>query len=479
MHSLNRYDSFKVFIWSGIERFSVQGLQLILTIILARLLSPSDYGIIAMLSIFIALSNAIIDSGFSNALIQKKDVSESDYSTVFFINIILGILVSACLFLCAPYIADFYNSPILNEVTRWTSLNLIITSFCLVQRTKMTKELNFKSQAKISLVSTLISGSLGVFCAYIGMGVWSLVIQTLVSNFILTALFWILSNWKPRLEFSFKSFRELFSFGSKLMLTGLYGPFFENMYSIFLGKFYKSSILGYYNRAYTIVQFPSSNLTGILNRVSFPMLSSIQDKSDELSKKYRIMIRLTVFFVFPMISLLFVTAEPFVMKVLGPQWEQSIVIIKLLCLSSLLYPVIAYNINILLVKGKSSLHLKLDLIKKIFCLLVLLATIKLGLTIICLGMIVSSLFSYILTAYFSGKLINYSLLTQLRDMFPSFICSVLITICGEILNILIPNYWFALFINIFILSVLYFTLSILFNKNDASYIITLFKKSSK
>lgn len=285
------------------------------------------------------------------------------------------------MFLCAPYIADFYNSPILNEVTRWTSLNLIITSFCLVQRTKMTKELNFKSQAKISLVSTLISGSLGVFCAYIGMGVWSLVIQTLVSNFILTALFWILSNWKPRLEFSFKSFRELFSFGSKLMLTGLYGPFFENMYSIFLGKFYKSSILGYYNRAYTIVQFPSSNLTGILNRVSFPMLSSIQDKSDELSKKYRIMIRLTVFFVFPMISLLFVTAEPFVMKVLGPQWEQSIVIIKLLCLSSLLYPIISYNINILLVKGKSGMHLKLDLIKKIFSLMVLLVTIKFGLTV--------------------------------------------------------------------------------------------------
>ena len=452
---------------------------MILTIILARLLSPSDYGIIAMLSIFIALSNAIIDSGFSNALIQKKDVSESDYSTVFFINIILGILVSACLFFCAPYIADFYNSPILNEVTRWTSLNLIITSFCLVQRTKMTKELNFKSQAKISLVSTLMSGSLGVYCAYIGMGVWSLVIQTLVSNFILTALFWILSSWKPRLEFSFKSFKELFSFGSKLMLTGLYGPFFENMYSIFLGKFYKSSILGYYNRAYTIVQFPSSNLTGILNRVSFPLLSSIQEKSDELSKKYRRMIRLTVFFVFPMISLLFVTAEPFVMKVLGPQWEQSIVIVKLLCLSSLLYPIISYNINILLVKGKSGLHLKLDLIKKIFSLMVLLVTIRFGLTIICLGMIVSSLFSYILTAYFSGKLINYSLLTQLRDMFPSFICSVLITICGEILNILIPNYWVALFINVFILSVLYFTLSILFNKNDASYIITLFKKSSK
>lgn len=388
----------------------------------------------------------------------------------------MGILVSVCLYLCAPYIADFYNSPILNEVTRWTSLNLIITSFCLVQRTKMTKELNFKSQAKISLVSTLISGCLGVYCAYIGMGVWSLVIQTLVSNFILTALFWILSSWKPRLEFSFKSFKELFSFGSKLMLTGLYGTFFENMYSIFLGKFYKSSILGYYNRAYTIVQFPSSNLTGILNRVSFPLLSSIQEKSDELSKKYRRMIRLTVFFVFPMISLLFVTAKPFVMKVLGSQWEQSIAIIKLLCLSSLLYPIISYNINILLVKGKSGMHLKLDLIKKIFSLMVLLVTIKFGLTVICLGMIVSSLFSYILTAYFSGKLINYSLLKQLQDMFPSFICSVLITICGEILNILIPNYWLALFIDTIFLSGLYFMLSILVNKNDTSYIITLFKK---
>lgn len=388
----------------------------------------------------------------------------------------MGILVSVCLYLCAPYIADFYNSPILNEVTRWTSLNLIITSFCLVQRTKMTKELNFKSQAKISLVSTLISGCLGVYCAYIGMGVWSLVIQTLVSNFILTALFWILSSWKPRLEFSFKSFKELFSFGSKLMLTGLYCTFFENMYSIFLGKFYKSSILGYYNRAYTIVQFPSSNLTGILNRVSFPLLSSIQEKSDELSNKYRRMIRLTVFFVFPMISLLFVTAKPFVMKVLGSQWEQSIAIIKLLCLSSLLYPIISYNINILLVKGKSGMHLKLDLIKKIFSLMVLLVTIKFGLTVICLGMIVSSLFSYILTAYFSGKLINYSLLKQLQDMFPSFICSVLITICGEILNILIPNYWLALFIDTIFLSGLYFMLSILVNKNDTSYIITLFKK---
>ena len=263
------------FIWSTIERFSVQFIHLFLSIILARILSPSDFGTIGMLNIFLALSQSIIDCGFSNALIQKKDRTQIDYSTTFYINIGLGIIIYALLFIASPYIATFYNQPILSTITKVVALNMIINSLIIVQRTKLIIELKFKVLAIVNTTSVIISGIIGLILAYKGYGVWALVFQTIISNLLSLLLTWYLSKWKPSLEYSKTSFNSLFKYGSKLLITSLYGPIFENLSTVIIGKYYTTNDLGYYTKAISLAQFPSMNTTSIVSRVSFPILSKI------------------------------------------------------------------------------------------------------------------------------------------------------------------------------------------------------------
>ena len=279
-------------IWSSIDRFSMQGIQFILSIIIARQLVPSDYGIIAMLAIFLALAQAFIDSGFSNALIQKQNRTDIDYSTVFFFNIGVGIIMYGLLVLCAPAISSFYDMPLLNDIIKWVGLNLIVTSFATVQRAKLTIELDFKRQAVISIVSTLLGGGVSVWMAYRGYGVWTLVASVLVGNFITTVLLWWSARWIPRFAFSIDSFKELFGFGSKLLAGGLIHIIYKNLYTLIIGKMFPVSQLGAYNKAYTITQYPSSNLTGVLTRVTYPIECKAQSDNEKL---YSIFARIICF----------------------------------------------------------------------------------------------------------------------------------------------------------------------------------------
>ena len=273
-------------VWSAVERFSVQGIQFVLSIVIARLVAPSEYGLIAMLGIFMAIAQTFIDSGFSNALVQKKDRTEVDFSTVFYFNIVVALLVYLILYFSAPYIALFYKEPLLDIITKWVGVNIIISAFSIVQRAKLTIQLDFKTQAKASLISVVASGVLGIFFAYYGYGVWALVTQALLNNLLDTLLLWLFAHWMPKWKFSYQSFKQLFSFGSKLLLSGLLHSVYLNLYTLVIGRKYSATDVGYYNRSYSIAQYPSVNIVMIISRAIYPLQCEMQDDDERLTRSF-------------------------------------------------------------------------------------------------------------------------------------------------------------------------------------------------
>lgn len=390
---------------------------------MARILLPSDYGMIGMLAIFIALAQVLIDSGFSSALIQKKDRSEVDYSTVFYFNIVVGLVLYFILFFSSPLIARFYNIPELTGLTRVVALNLFINSLAVVQRAILSIRIDFKTQAKASFSAAILSGVVGIVMAYTGFGVWSLAIQAVLNAFINTVLLWIFSKWIPLKIFSFDSFKKLFSFGSKLLVSGLLDTTYRNIYTIVIGKKFASTDLGYFTRADQFAQFPSSNLTSIIQRVTFPVLSEIQDDKERLAHAYRKFLRLSAYVIFPLMTGLAAVAHPFINCLLTEKWSFTALLLQILCFSYMWHPVHAINLNLLQVKGRSDLFLKLEVYKKIMGVAVLCITIPLGLVAMCYGTIVSSLLSLIINTYYTGKLIQVGLLKQMKDLIPALLYS--------------------------------------------------------
>lgn len=411
--------------WSTIERFAVQTVSFILGLIIARLLSPSDYGVIAMLAVFIAISQTFVDSGFSTALVRKIDRSESDNSTVFYFNIVVGLAVYVVMFFAAPFIAEFYQTPLLTPVTRVVSVTLIFSSFCVVQQALLTAKMDFKSQAKISLLSAIISGGVGIALAYYGYGVWALVVQTVVASLLRMVLLWVFSRWRPRAPFSKSSFRELFSFGSKLLASGLLDTIYNNVYTIVIGKLFSAASLGLYSRANQFAQFPSSNITGIIQRVTFPVLSSIQNEDERLRINYRKLIRMSGFIIFPLMIGLAAVANPLIEILLTEKWIGAVIYLQIICFAMMWFPIHAINLNLLQVKGRSDLFLRVEIIKKIIGISILCITIPMGLLAMCYGRVVSSLLALIINTYYTGKLINVGFVIQMCDLLPSLIKSLI------------------------------------------------------
>jgi len=414
--------------WSAVERFSVQGLQFLMGLVLARLLLPSDYGLVGMLAIFLAISQTFVDSGFSTALIQKKNRTETDYSTTFFFNIGVGLFFYLILFFTAPLIADFYNIPELISLTQVIGINVFITSLAVVQRAKLTIKLDFKTQAKASFSSVFIGGCVGITMAYKGYGVWALVVQSLLRNGLNTLFLWILSKWRPKAVFSKASFKELFSFGSKLLGAGLLDTIYRNIYLIIIGKIFNARELGFYTRAQQFQQLPSQNITGIIQRVAFPVLSSIQDDDEKLLKAYSSFIRLSAFVVFPLMIGLAVVAEPLIRLVLTEKWMPTVPLLQLLCIAGMLYPVHAINLNILNVKGRSDLFLKLEVIKKILVTFAILITFSFGVKAMVIGQIFTSFIAFFINTHYSSKLINYGAWEQIKDLLPIALITLLMAI---------------------------------------------------
>ena len=317
MHNYINNQAVKSVIWSAIERFSVQAIQLILTIILARLISPAEFGLIAMLGIFMQVAQSFVDSGFSNALIQKKNRSEIDFSTVFYFNCAISIVTYIVLYISAPYIAQFYKEPILENVCKWIGVNLIIQGIAVVQVAKLTINLNFKTQAKASLVAITISGVLGVFLAYNGYGVWALVTQLLLNAFINTLLLFLFTKWKPTLEFSLSSLKSMFSFGSKLLLSGILHTIYTNMYSLVIGKKYNAIDVGYYNQSSQIARFPSVSLMAIITRALYPIQCKNQDNYQLLQRSFIKYLKMSCFLVFTIMTGIASLSEPLIIFLLS------------------------------------------------------------------------------------------------------------------------------------------------------------------
>ena len=427
-------------LWSTVERFSVQGVQFLIMIVMARLLTPHDYGIIGMLAIFLAVSQSLIDSGFSQALIRKQDRTEFDNNTVFYFNIVVSALLYVILYVSAPFVADFYDTPQLCPVMRVVCLGIIFNSLAVVQRALLTIRIDFKTQAKAALTAAVTSGVAGIAMAYHGFGVWSLVAQQLLNLGINTGLLWLLSKWRPRLVYSWQSFYELFAFGSKLLASGLLDTIYRNIYPIVIGKLFSASSLGHYTRAHQFSEFPSQNINGIIQRVTYPILCEIQDDDERLSDIYRRFMKLSAFVIFPLMVGLSSVAQPFVNIMLGPQWDFCGQLLQIICFAMMWYPIHAINLNLLQVKGRSDLFLRLEIIKKILGVSVLCLTAQFGLVVMCYGSILNSLVALAINTYYTGKLINVGFLRQMRDLLPTLaLCLAMFTLILSVNSFLSGN----------------------------------------
>jgi len=409
--------------WNTIERFSVQGIQFIIQIILARILTPEDYGVVAMLAIFLAVSQSIIDSGFTSALVQKIDRTEVDYATVFYFNIGISVILFFILFFSAPLIAEFYKTPILSSVTKVVAINLIINAFSIVPKAKFTVLIDFKSQAKVAIVAIIISGAVGIWMASIGFGVWALVFQSLLNNVLNSILLWILSRWFPLRIFSFDSFKKLFFFGSKLLISGLIDTIFRNIYTLVIGRKFSTQEVGYYSRADQFAQFPSANMTNIIWKVAMTVMCKEQNNEIVLKSIFRKFLRLSAYIVFPLMIGFAVLAEPLIVLILTEKWLSSVRFLQILCLAYVWYPIHVINLSILQAKGRSDIFLWIEILKKIMCIIVLIFTLSFGIMAICIGIAATSFLSLFINLYYTKKIIGIGHWQQFREIIPSVLMS--------------------------------------------------------
>ena len=470
--------TFKGVIWSAVERFSTQGVQFLFGILLARLLTPNDYGMIAMLTIFMAVSQTFIDSGFGNALIRKPDRNEADKATVFFFNIFMAAACYGIIFLGAPFVAQFYKMPQLSDILRILAINLIIQAFGSIQRLNLTIDLNFKALAKVSFIGAIVGGTAGLVCAYNGMGVWSLVVQQMTTTSSRVVLFWVLVRWRPKSFFNKNSFKNMFGFGSKLLISGLINTLYENVYDLIIGKVFSAGTLGNYSRASHFANFPSSNITGIFQRVTYPVLSKIQNDPDKLRIGYLKFLNMATLVIFPLMIGLASVAKPFVLLVLTEKWINVILILQIICIAQMWYPVHAINLNILQVLGRSDLFLKLEIIKKIAGITILAVTIPHGIIAICYGQWVSACIGLVINTYYSGKLLNAGLFTQLKMYIPTLLNSLVMgAICMGVTKLFPEHeYTLQLVLGIAAGAIYYVASNCIFNRETVKELLELLNK---
>ena len=462
-------------IWSAVDRFSAQGIQFVFSILIARLLVPEDYGVIAMLNIFLAVSQTFIDSGFGTALIRKIDRTETDFSTVFYFNIAVAVFFYLGLFFAAPAIANFYNTPLLVPVTRVTAINLVIGSLSGIHNAKLSIEIDFKSRAKVSVVSAVLTGAVGLWMAYSGYGVWALVVQTVFAGIIRTIMLWIIVKWYPKLVFSWKSFKEMFSFGSKLLVSGLLDTIYNNIYPLVIGKVFSPTTLGVYSKANSLAQFPSSNITSVLHSVTFPVLSTIQNEEDRLAAAYKRFLRIAAFVVFPLMMGLSAVADPFIRLALTDKWEGAIYLLQIICFCMMWYPIHSINLNILQVKGRSDYFLKLEIIKKVQGVIVLCITVPIGIVAMCYGSLISSIICLIWNTYYTKKLLGYGFFAQMKDLFPVIMHSLAMWLLVSVIVHFMPNLWLKLIVGVLSGMVYYIVGAYLMKFPEMDELLTILK----
>ena len=364
--------------WSSIQSFGTQAVSFVISIILARLLLPEEFGVIAMIAVFMGVGNMLLDAGLGQSLIRTKDPTEEDYSTVFFFNLGGSLVVYTIIYFSAPWIACFYKQELLIDIIRWYSVVIVINSFSMIHITRLTKQVDFKTQMKVSLPATVLSGILGMFLAFKGHGVWSLVWMAIFKSILDLLFLFYQTKWLPSLVFHIEKFKYHFSFGYKLTLSGLLDIVFNNAYHIIIGKYYQPAILGFYDIANNMKNLPIQTLSTIVSRVTYPIFAEFKDDNVRLKNTYKKVMQLLVFIIAPLLLILSVLAEPLFRFLFSEKWLQAVPYFQILCWSGILYPIHAFNLNILKVKGRSDLFLKLEIIKKIIFSAILVISVQFG-----------------------------------------------------------------------------------------------------
>ena len=432
--------------WSFFNQFATNGIQFIIGIVMARLLSPSDYGITAIPAVFMSVAGVFVGGGFSDALIRKTELKEEDLCTAFYYSIAVGWTCYLILFLSSPWIADFYNTPVLRNLMRVTALTFLFSPLNTPQNVLMSRKLDFKTPAKIAIVCQISSGIIGICLAFYGYGLWALVFSGLFSNIIGLLLRWYAVKWLPRKGWSKESFRYLWDYGNKMMGSSLLDTIFRNITPLFIGKYYSTKDLGEYNRAQGYASLPSQNFSGVVLSVSFPVISKVKDDDEALERIYRKMLRVTAYIVFPIMMLLAGLARPFVLILVTAKWESCVYLLQIICFSMMWYPIHAINLNLLRAKGRSDLFFKLEIIKKIVSLLLMFVTLPLGIVVFCYGRILGSFIALFINTYYTGKLIHCGFKEQMKDIIPILIISVITFIISFCFTKIFDNFWIQLII---------------------------------
>lgn len=466
-------------IWKFLERIGTQGVQFIVSIILARLLLPSDYGVVSMILVFTAIANVFIQTGFSTSLIQKKDSDELDFSSVFYISLLIAAICYVILFFAAPIIASFYNMPAITSILRVISLTLFFGAINSVQNARIAKEMKFKKLFLSSLVAILISGATGVLMAYKGFGPWALVGQQIANSIATTIILWFTSGWQPKLMFSINRVKSLLSYGWKILCSALLDTIYQNIYNLVIGKFYSSSTLGNYNKGEQFPKLIAVNVDGAISSVMLPAYSKQQDRKDKLKKMVRRSIVTSSLLLFPMMFGLAAVAETVVKVLLTENWLGCVPFMQLLCIVYALYPINTANLQVIKALGKSDYFLKLEIIKKIIGLIVLIVTLPFGVLQMAIGQVLVAILSTFINAFPNRKLLNYNYFEQIKDLFPSLIISIIMFIIVYSFNFINLNMYILLFIQILVGVIIYFGLAYIFKLESLNYMIEILKSFSK
>ena len=461
-----KYQTKKGLYWKFAEQFSNYGIQFIVGIFMARMLSPEDYGLTALPAVFMAISGIFVSGGFGTALVRKPELTEKDLSTAFYYSMGVGIICYVLLFIASPWIADFYNAPVLVPLMRVTALSFLYSPLGTGQGVILQRRLDFKTPTKVSVICRVLSGVIGIVMAYTGYGVWALVISGFISGIIGQVItFWVV-RWYPKAGWSKESFKYLWDFGNKMMGSYLLGTIYENIAPVIIGKYFSPAQLGVYNRAQGYAKMPSQNVTGTLQSVTFPVLSQIQDDDERLVRSYRKMLRVSAFIVFPLMMMLTALARPLVLALITAKWEACIVLLQIMCLSMMWYPIHAINLNLLEVKGRSDLFFRLEIIKRGVGLLLLVCTLPLGLEAFCWGGVAGSMVSLFINTYYTGKIIHVGYVRQMRDLAHILLLSFLMYGVIWLVLSFISNLWGQIFVGAICGVVFYLGCSYLFKFSE-------------
>lgn len=466
-------------IWRFMERCGAKGIQFIVSIVLARILTPSDYGVVGLITVFISILTVFVQSGLGQALVQQKQADENDFSIVLWFSLVFSLILYVLLYFCAPLISSFYKMPILVPIVRVLGIVLIINAVGSVQQAYIQKNLLFKKFFCVTIIGTITSAVISLIAAYNGFGVWALVIQQITLQAINVIVFFLFIKWKPKLVFSFLKIKDLFSYGWKLLCSALLDTVYNNIYSLIIGKYYSSSDLGYYNRGKQFPVLIIENINSAIDSVLFPVMSNVQDEKENLKSLTRRSIITSTFLIFPAMAGLAAIAKPLTILVLTEKWLPAVPFIQFCCFSYAFWPIHTANLQAIKAVGRSDVFLRLEIVKKIVGVMILVATIPFGLYVMMIGRCVSTLTSSFINAFPNKKLLGYSYIQQIRDILPSFMISLLMITVLIFINFISINPVLQIVIQIILGVLIYFGLSKLFKLECLEYILGIIKKLRK